>query len=1373
MPNKIVKEIEAIKDISIANYNSNNQVVVAGSSINVIQAFDQLKANGYKVVKLPVSAAFHTPLVGHAQKPFAKAIDAVKFNSPSIPVFSNATGKVHSNNAADIKKSLKNHILESVYFKDEIDNIYAAGGRFFIEFGPKNILTKLVENILGDKDDVTAIAVNANSKKSADLQMRLAALQMTVLGINLNNIDTHCAIKRPTEAPKVSPMMMKLSAASYVSPKTRKAFSDALTDGRTVKQAKPISTPVAAEPVIVEKIVEKIIYVTDPSVATTKMTNTHDNSMTSIERSVSQFVEHQQQLLDVHQQYMEGPSDYAKTVDVVLKNQESATELPQSIERTLNMYHQFQSETLKVHEQYLNNQTNSMSKIMDNVVEPVQMPTAIPATGVADPVVAPTPVSAVKVPSVATTVQAPVPIAAVSEEIITKTETTAPAAGIDLAKIQIIMMDVVADKTGYPSEMLELEMDMEADLGIDSIKRVEILGAVQELIPDLPELNPEDLAELRTLGEIVDYMKSKASVATVPAVSVDLAKIQTIMMDVVADKTGYPSEMLELEMDMEADLGIDSIKRVEILGAVQELIPDLPELNPEDLAELRTLGEIVDYMKSKASSVASTSAPVLAVVATSTMDLDKIQSIMMDVVADKTGYPSEMLELEMDMEADLGIDSIKRVEILGAVQELIPDLPELSPEDLAELRTLGEIVDYMTSKAAAIAEIPTPELSVVENSSVPVIDLDMIQKTMMEVVSEKTGYPAQMLELEMDMEADLGIDSIKRVEILGGVQELIPELPELNPEDLAELRTLDEIVTYMKLKATSLGEPGNSEATNSTTVASTDPRLEPTQNSVQPAPSAIVAIKYLASVNKIEQLTQGENLILVDDGTGSTQKLAANFVKLGYKVTVIRPSWVNSKNAFPKTVTVVDISSVEDKAIQAIISETGEVSAVVYIQPKTTIKGIEYPENSKQGLMLAFLLAKHCDVSKTTTATRSSFMVVTRQGSLGLAANELNTDLVQSGLNGLVKTLAHEWPEVFCRAVDVPSKFGMDKVASTVVDEFLDIDTALVEVAHDSNGRFTLVAESTNSYALTAGNSIDKDSVFLVSGGAKGVTAHCVIRLAKQYQSKFILLGRSVYEKSEPSWATGIIQQTELKKAAMQSMIDAGEKPTPTKITQVIKPIIANREITQTLDAITAAGAQVEYVSADVTDSKAVKSATQSVIALFGEVTGIIHGAGVLADKFIEQKTLTEFNAVYRTKIDGLLSLLACAKEDNIKHLVLFSSAAGFYGNPGQSDYSIANEILNKTAFRFKALHTKAQVLSFNWGPWDGGMVTDDLKRMFNQRGVYIIPLDAGADLMLNELAANSNRCPQILVGNDLSSDQVDSQSTSEGTPVKKLQQAV
>ncbi|MGL1933320.1 MAG: SDR family NAD(P)-dependent oxidoreductase [Desulfotalea sp.] len=945
------------------------------------------------------------------------------------------------------------------------------------------------------------------------------------------------------------------------------------------------------------------------------------------------------------------------------------------------------------------------------------------------------------------------------------------APSIDLAKIQTVMLNVVADKTGYPAEMLELSMDMEADLGIDSIKRVEILGAVQEEITDLPELNPEDLAELRTLGEIVDHMTSKVSttivagvtpVTAIAAPAIDLARIQTVMLDVVADKTGYPAEMLELSMDMEADLGIDSIKRVEILGAVQEEITDLPELNPEDLAELRTLGEIVDHMTSKVSMTipavsAITVATTVPSIAAPTIDLARIQTVMLDVVADKTGYPAEMLELSMDMEADLGIDSIKRVEILGAVQEEITDLPELNPEDLAELRTLGEIVDHMTSKVSTTIVAGATSVNAV---AAPSIDLAKIQTVMLDVVADKTGYPAEMLELSMDMEADLGIDSIKRVEILGAVQEEITDLPELNPEDLAELRTLGEIVDHMKSKVSNSKVSCECESTPQQTATVT----------FETAPSAIVTIKRLAEINTIDLNTDATHALIVDDGTGASVTLANSLVKKGCRITALKPGWVaqKSKKAYVKTVKVVELKSLDEAEIKQLLTVDFPFTTVIYMQAARSIENIEYPEESKQGLLLAFVLAKHCNI-KESKGSRPTFMAVTRQGGSFGINNDLSSDLVQGGLSGLVKTLAHEWPMVFCRTVDLENKIGADKVSDIIFDEISDGNTSLNEIGYDSQGRLTLVGETTDINAIAAGDSIDENSVFLVSGGAKGVTAHCVIRLAKQYKSKFILLGRSAYETTEPAWSSAIKDVTELKKAAMATLIANGDKPTPVKITQFIKPVLANREISATIAAIKDVGGQAVYVSVDVTDAAGVQKAVQQVIPQFGEVTGLIHGAGVLADNFIELKPLDDFEAVYSTKIDGLVSMLSCVQQEELRHLVLFSSAAGFYGNPGQSDYSIANEILNKTAFRFKSLHPKAQVVSFNWGPWDGGMVTPELKRMFDDRGVYVIPLQAGEELFLNEIAAASNRCPQILVGNDMGGNNNDEEIAEKKSAVSRV----
>jgi acyl transferase domain-containing protein len=96
----------ALKDdseVTLANWNSNNQVVIAGSKPAMARAQKTLEAQGMQVIPLPVSAAFHTPLVAHAQKPFAKAIKAAKFNSPRIPVFSNSTAQAHASDPEQIR----------------------------------------------------------------------------------------------------------------------------------------------------------------------------------------------------------------------------------------------------------------------------------------------------------------------------------------------------------------------------------------------------------------------------------------------------------------------------------------------------------------------------------------------------------------------------------------------------------------------------------------------------------------------------------------------------------------------------------------------------------------------------------------------------------------------------------------------------------------------------------------------------------------------------------------------------------------------------------------------------------------------------------------------------------------------------------------------------------------------------------------------------------------------------------------------------------------------------------------------------------------------------------------------------------------------
>ena len=101
---------------------------------------------------------------------------------------------------------------------------------------------------------------------------------------------------------------------------------------------------------------------------------------------------------------------------------------------------------------------------------------------------------------------------------------------------------------------------------------------------------------------------------------------------------------------------------------------------------------------------------------------------------------------------------------------------------------------------------------------------------------------------------------------------------------------------------------------------------------------------------------------------------------------------------------------------------------------------------------------------------------------------------------------------------------------------------------------------------------LNSSSVILVSGGGRGITAQCIIYLARQYQCKFILLGRSSILETEPEWSVSCVDESELKKRIMQHLIAQNEKPTPLKVQKIYKQLCQSREIHQTLADIEQGG---------------------------------------------------------------------------------------------------------------------------------------------------------------------------------------------------------
>ncbi len=273
-----------------------------------------------------------------------------------------------------------------------------------------------------------------------------------------------------------------------------------------------------------------------------------------------------------------------------------------------------------------------------------------------------------------------------------------------------------------------------------------------------------------------------------------------------------------------------------------------------------------------------------------------------------------------------------------------------------------------------------------------------------------------------------------------------------------------------------------------------------------------------------------------------------------------------------------------------------------------------------------------------------------------------------------------------------------------------------------------------------------KDSHFIVSGGGKGITAENAVALAKAFQSSFTLLGRSALLAEEPDWAYEIKTDADLKQSVLKHFKSEDKKISPKDMNKMIQEVLSSREIHSTLERIKNAGGEAHYLQVDITDSEDLINKLEPHKK---EITGLLHGAGALADKYIEDKKESDFELVYGVKVDGLKNILSLISPEQLDHLVLFSSVAGFYGNIGQADYSLSNEVLNKIAHHLKQTYPSTQVLVIDWGPWDGGMVTPQLKRILTKKKVQVISLTEGTETLVNLLKKPINQI-QWVVGNPM-----------------------
>ena len=1095
-------------DLVLANRNSPEQGVLAGTEEAIGRARKQMNDMGFQCVQLPVSAAFHSHLIKGAEQPFQIALDNCSIKPTDIPVLANNTAEPYPKDSTTVRSILGKQILEPVLFMDGIEHLYHQDIRTFVEVGPKSVLTGLVHSILNDRNH-QVISMDASHGKAfgiADLARTLAFLTSLGHPVHLASWEDPAPPKRNRR------MKMQILGANYRRPGKERPDRTSLRKTDDNNAMKTIPKTYATSPVV-------------------------ENALRTVQEGLKSMQALQAQTTEAHKKFLETQSEAGRSLQRMMESIQQISEASLGIVRK----HAPAPEALG---------SLNQSKI----------------------------------------------VAPSSESMPLGTE----------ARTDLAMSGSTEKRRHTPSPAL--------------LETLDPASATEDTVLDT-QSHPDN--------------------------------IESTLLHIVSELTGYPMEMLGTDMDMESDLGIDSIKRVEILSTLEERLPNLPAISPEIMGSLKTLAQIVGALDGGTETVpventhmAEGSQDVSKVTHPSHTHTENVQTVMIEIVSDLTGYPSDMLGLDMDIEADLGIDSIKRVEILSTLEDRLPGLPQVTPDIMGSLKTLGQICAYLTSSsdetdiAVHATERPSEHIQSAETS-------------------EKPPPP------------DSGISSFSAIE---------------------------------RHRVTIKNRP-------------------------------LPGIKF-------ETIPAGRHVTIIGDfsflGKALVDSFAAHDIQASHIPLSRISDILNGSHDISNAGGLVILAESHDADDQA---------------DDTTLKN-------------AFQLARFFAPSLIRNARTgfTLFVTVTRlDGAFGFRDTALENP-VSGGLAALAKTAAIEWDGVSCKALDLdPAWTDVTEMAHKITTEILDTQTRdSVEIGLDRENRYTLeLTPFPYDKDVNITLALERGDVVLVTGGARGVTAAAAIALAQQMPLSFVLLGRSPLPATEPVWLDGLEKESEIKKAILVNEFN-NNGASPKDIEMSYRRHMGSREITATLQKLAATGSAVQYETADIRDADRVVSLLQNIRKSLGPIRAIIHGAGVIEDRLIQDKTLEQFNRVYETKVAGFRSLMDAASSDPLKYIVVFSSVAARFGNKGQVDYAMANEVLNKVCRREVHRRKDCRVIAVNWGPWDGGMVTPGLKREFQKSQIALIPVEAGARCMLIEMSQTGTHPVEVVVGSSLPAQAI-------ARPIKKV----
>ena len=600
--------ISRFEDVGIANFNSPGQVVIAGGTESVRTIYDELKAAGKKAKLLPVSAAFHTRFVKSAQDAFAHALNGMDFKPAKIPIFANQTGKKYADSPDEMKAMLLSQIVSPVLFQQAIESVYEEGGYLFVEIGPGNILTNLTKEILRGKDHI-AIALNSGNQHEDEFEFRQAIVRLAVSGLQLENIDPYRSWDHQNHLKEQSKtrLSVTINGGHYLAPETIRRRDESLYGKNAVS---------------FQDVLENTIL----SKGEHNMSEERRNSSSESARLTEQ-TEGMGVLDTIHLHYQKNQEKYLDLLAQVFRYQNTLMEkfhdspnlnlLLENLQKTLTLLEANQPYYHTVHGEY----------IRANSTAPGQLPE-----------------------------ESHIDLRSKSADTFGKAM-PAPSKRPDPDEIIRRMLQLLSEHTGEPSDQIDMDADLELDMELDMAAYVEILDTLHREFA-LSRENRDEFETLRTMNEVYEYVKKR--------------------WGGISDKEqGEGDFMIKPES-----------------APVSE-----PETKPPLMGITLSSGHITSSPPARSfredaiiESDEKTPLPAPSDVA---FNVDDVIAQILEIFSEKTGYPADMIEMDMDISKDLGVDSIKFIEILGALQQKYPDAEMGEGGELPTLRTLGDIAEYV------------------------------------------------------------------------------------------------------------------------------------------------------------------------------------------------------------------------------------------------------------------------------------------------------------------------------------------------------------------------------------------------------------------------------------------------------------------------------------------------------------------------------------------------------------------------------------------------------------------------------------------------------------------------------------------------------